>query len=109
MTGLRLLTEDSRPRVAWQLTHGGGNSFLLMNAGTGTAYDVTVEPLDEHAAFRGPESGAGIEIGPTEDMRFSRHSHMSRPGPLHERVLVSWLDHPHSDERHEWRRNLPPS
>jgi len=96
---------NGRPRVAWRLTRGGGDSFLLMNAGTATAYDVAIEPMDEHTGFHGPEPGAGVEIAPTEDVRFFAALTLASTD---DRMLVSWLDHPEAEHRHEWRRNLPP-
>ena len=94
------------PRVAWRLRHAGSDVFILENAGAATAYDVTIDPLDEHVHVNGPEPGFGVEVGPNEDVKFYAAVTLAARD---DRLLISWLDHPEADERHEWRRNLPPS
>lgn len=91
--------------VAWQLRWAEGDSYLLANVGTASAYDVTVTPIDDEMGFEGPSPGLGVDVRPQEGIRFLAATTFD---VLDDRLLVEWLDHPEADDRHSWRRSLPP-
>lgn len=91
--------------VAWQLRWAEGDSYLLENVGTASAYDVTVEPIDTEMGFEGPAPGMGVDVRPHEDLRFLAALTLD---VVDDRLLVAWQDHPEADDRHTWRRSLPP-
>lgn len=101
----RALLQRHAKGVAWQLRWAEGDSYLLENVGTASAYDVTVTPIDDEMGFEGPSPGLGVDVRPREDIRFLAATTFD---VLDDRLLVEWLDHPEADDRHSWRRSLPP-
>jgi hypothetical protein len=92
---------SATPGVAWRLEHHQGDTYLLTNAGRGTAYDVRAEADDSMITRDLPD---GATLGPDEAVTFLGALTL---GTTDDTVTVTWAATP-GGERLTWRRPLPP-
>ena len=89
------------PEAAWRLEHHQGDTYLLSNAGRGTAYDVRVEPGD-HLFYDGLPDGATVAPGGMAKFKAARSL-----ATYDDTMTVTWANRPGGD-RLTWKRPLPP-
>lgn len=92
------------PEVAWRLAHHNGDTYLLENVGTATAYNVLVT-VPERVIFRPPPEDPVDKMGPRDSTTFMAVLTM---GASDDRVTVSWEASPGAVPRETWSRPLPP-
>jgi len=91
------------PRPAWQLTHHGGDTYLLENVGDATAYDVDVQAPPD-LPFRARTPLPANELAPQQVIQFMA---VRTLGTKDDTMTVVWSDVSGS-QRQEWLRPLPP-
>jgi hypothetical protein len=93
-------------RVRWRVDHWGGETWLLINDSTETAYAVTViVPADLTGGSRREMRYGPADLGPDGSLEFDAAAHM---GTADDKVVVTWHRRPdRSDARGEWIRKLP--
>jgi ABC-type protease/lipase transport system fused ATPase/permease subunit len=97
-----LEAQSSPPAAAWCLEHFQGDSYLLTNSGSASAYQVHLD-LGDIRIVRGELDSALLRAGDAHKFMAARAM-----GTANDTVTVSWLDSPTSPQRHRWARPLPP-
>jgi hypothetical protein len=90
------------PAAAWCLEHFQGDSYLLTNTGTASAYHVHLD-LGDISIVRGELDSALLRAGDAHKFMAARTM-----GTVNDTVTVSWRDSPTSSQGRQWARPLPP-
>lgn len=97
---LRQAQEATRPTVAWVVTHRTGDTYVVTNTGTATAWDVEVQHEGLVAARTEP---AADHLAAGEAIEFLAVVHVQTRDNT---VYVHWRAEPEG-ERRTWRHPLP--
>jgi hypothetical protein len=89
-------------RVAWELTHQAGDTYLLQNVGEKPAQRVEVSPTaGANMIFREPQVA---DLGPGEALTFLAARSMATSDST---IIVAWTQDGY-EGRKTWRYPLPP-
>ena len=88
--------------ATWCLEHFQGDSYLLTNSGTASAYQVHLD-LGDIQIVRGELNPALLRTGDAHKFMAARTM-----GTVNDTVTVSWRDSPTSSQGRQWARPLPP-
>ncbi len=92
------------PQAAWTLEHSVGDSYLLTNVGTATAYDVDVGTGDMVVRVP-PGTWPRAELPPDDAVKVLAARTM---GTRDDTVTLTWATELGGGDRKTWRRPLPP-
>lgn len=91
------------PKVRWELRRHAGDTYMLTNTGTATAYNVRI---NAHPSLMAPqELPAEQELAENEALTFMAARTF---GTSDSTITVTWSNKPHGEERETWRYPLPP-